>query len=102
MQLEELLPKIHSNDLVLIIFYAKWFTPSSDFLKEIQEIVNQDLLPIISYPLDVDQSIEITEKYKIRSVPTILLFLRGEILLRTEGLNSTFELNNYVLKASSK
>lgn len=101
MKLEELLPKIHSNDIVLIIFYAEWFTPSRDFLNKIQEIIHQDLVPIICIPLDVDLCVEITEKYKIRSVPTILLFQDGEILLRTEGLNSVFELNDYILKASS-
>jgi thioredoxin 1 len=102
MQLQELLSKINiQHRFVLFAFYADWFIPCSMILKDLDDVLFQSKLPLEYSKVNVDESLEITEKYKIRTIPTILLFQNGEVLIRKEGINVSKELNDFIKKALS-
>ena len=68
----------HENE-VTVLFYAEWFSPSL-VLKEklVSELAKEELLLI-----DVDDAIELTHRFKIKEVPTLQNFSKGEITFRS-------------------
>lgn len=73
---------INSNQLTLVDFYATWCGPCK-MMHPVLEQLKADLGDSIRIiKLDVDKSGDIAEAYRIQSVPTLMLFRRGEMLWR--------------------
>jgi hypothetical protein len=70
---------IQNENEVTVLFYAEWFSPSL-VLKEklVSELAKEELLL-----KDVDDAIELTYRFKIKEVPTLLKFSKGEITFRS-------------------
>lgn len=70
---------IQNENEVTVLFYAEWFSPSI-VLKEkiVSELVSEELVLI-----NVDDAIELTHRFKIKEVPTLLKFRKGEIIYRS-------------------
>ena len=76
---------INSNQLTLVDFYATWCGPCK-MMHPVLEQLKADLAASIRIiKLDVDKSGDIAEAYRIQSVPTLMLFRRGEMLWRQSG-----------------
>lgn len=76
---------INSNQLTLVDFYATWCGPCK-MMHPVLEQLKADLGDSIRIiKLDVDKSGDIAETYRIQSVPTLMLFRRGEMLWRQSG-----------------
>lgn len=76
---------INSNQLTLVDFYATWCGPCK-MMHPVLEQLKADLGDSIRIiKLDVDKSGDIAEAYRIQSVPTLMLFRRGETLWRQSG-----------------
>lgn len=76
---------INGNQLTLVDFYATWCGPCKMMLPVLEQLKADlgDSIRIIK--LDVDKSGDIAEAYRIQSVPTLMLFRRGEMLWRQSG-----------------
>lgn len=76
---------INGNQLTLVDFYATWCGPCK-MMHPVLEQLKADLGDSIRITkLDVDKSGDIAEAYRIQSVPTLMLFRRGEMLWRQSG-----------------
>ena len=76
---------INSDQLTLVDFYATWCGPCK-MMHPVLEQLKADLGDSIRIiKLDVDKSGDIAETYRIQSVPTLMLFRRGEMLWRQSG-----------------
>lgn len=76
---------INSDQLTLVDFYATWCGPCK-MMHPVLEQLKADLGDSIRIiKLDVDNSGDIAEAYRIQSVPTLMLFRRGEMLWRQSG-----------------
>ena len=76
---------INSDQLTLVDFYATWCGPCK-MMHPVFEQLKADLGDSIRIiKLDVDKSGDIAETYRIQSVPTLMLFRRGEMLWRQSG-----------------
>jgi len=83
---------INSNRPVLVDFYAEWCVPCKQIppiLKEVKEEFRQQLRII---KVDVDRNPNIATKYRIKSVPTMMLFKNGEAKWIGAGVRSVNEL----------
>ena len=83
---------ICSSTPTLVEFYGTWCTPCrtmNPILDELK-IQRKDTLSIVK--IDVDKNLEITNQYKIKSVPTLILFKSGEIVWRKSGVMSIKEI----------
>jgi len=70
---------IQNENEVTALFYAEWFLPSLELKEKIvSELVSEELLLI-----NVDDAIELTHRFKIKEVPTLLKFRKGEIIYRS-------------------
>lgn len=83
---------INSDQLTLVDFYATWCGPCK-MMHPVLEQLKADLGDSIRIiKLDVDKSSDIAEAYRIQSVPTLMLFRRGEMLWRQSGAMRLAEL----------
>jgi thioredoxin 1 len=84
---------------VLIDFHATWCGPCQTMSPIIDEIKHLygDKLRVLK--IDVDKNQQASAKYKVRGVPTFLLFKNGEIQWRSAGIQSRKDLIAQVEKA---
>ena len=83
---------INSTQPVLVDFFAEWCGPCkmmSPILKEVADQV-QGKAKIIK--IDVDKNQHAANVYKVRGVPTLILFKNGKQLWRQSGVVQANEL----------
>lgn len=83
---------VAGNQLVLVDFFATWCQPCKmmhPILKQVKDVLG-DRIRIIK--IDVDTHSVLSQKYQIQSVPTLMLFRRGEVLWRASGAMPKAEL----------
>ena len=83
---------INSGTLVLVDFYATWCQPCKMMHPILEQVKGElgDRIRIIK--IDVDKQSATANQYHIQSVPTMMLFRRGEVLWRTSGAMQRAEL----------
>lgn len=83
---------ISGEGLVLVDFFATWCQPCKmmhPVLEEVKSVLG-DKIRIIK--VDVDKYGDTAVAYQIRSVPTLILFRKGEVLYRLSGALSQADL----------
>lgn len=80
---EELVLK--SNKPVLVDFWAEWCGPCRMVGPIVEELHNDYEDKAIIGKVNVDHNPEVSAKYGIRSIPTVLFFKNGEIVDKQVG-----------------
>lgn len=76
---------INGETLTLVDFYATWCGPCKMMHPTLEQLKKEmgDNLRIVK--IDIDKNMEIANAYNVQSVPTLMLYRRGEILWRQSG-----------------
>lgn len=76
---------INGEQLTLVDFYATWCGPCKMMHPVLTQLKDElgDSIRIIK--IDVDQNETLSMNYRIQSVPTLMLFRKGEVLWRQSG-----------------
>lgn len=85
---------IQSDRPVLIDFFATWCQPckvQSSVLNSVKENVGTSARIV---KIDIDAYPKIAGEYGVRSVPTLMIFQKGELLWRESGLHDVNTLTN--------
>ena len=69
---------ITSNKLVLVDFYAPWCAPCKEMSPDLEKIKADFKGKVEVIKVDVEVNKEVSDLYKVQSVPTILLFKNGK------------------------
>lgn len=90
------LTHIENNELFLIDFWADWCNPCKMLAPIVEEIAVcfHDRLKVAK--LNIDSNPIVTNKYNIRSVPTLLLIRKGVVLSTQIGLLSRKKLKEFI------
>ena len=88
---------INGEQLTLVDFFATWCGPCK-MMHPIQEHLKEKMGDDIRIlKVDVDKNEALSMQYRIQSVPTLMLFKKGEMLWRQSGAMS---LNDLMQKIS--
>ncbi|MBS7614381.1 thioredoxin [Candidatus Bathyarchaeota archaeon] len=71
--------------LVVVDCWAPWCAPCRMMEPIIEDLAKDYAERIVFGKLNVDENIEVPTKYKIMSIPTILVFKNGELVDRIVG-----------------
>jgi len=76
---------INTDKPVLVDFWAEWCGPCKMIAPVVQELAADYDGKAVIGKLDVDSNPEVSAKYGIRSIPTLLVFKNGEIVDKQIG-----------------
>lgn len=77
---------LQSDKPTLLDFHATWCGPCKTLAPILEEVKTELKGSIRILKIDVDKNPQIADKYKIRGVPTMILFKKGEIVWRESGV----------------
>jgi len=69
----------NSRGLLVVDFYATWCGPCK-MLSPVLEELNNEMEDVQFVKIDVDESRGLSEQYRIKSVPTMMIFKRGKLV----------------------
>ena len=93
---EKLNEIINGSQLTLVDFFATWCGPCKMMPPVLEQLKAEmgDSLRIIK--IDIDKNEALMEQYRIQSVPTLMLFRKGDALWRQSGAMSLSDLKKVV------
>ena len=90
---------LQAEGLVVAFFTSSWCTPCATMKRSMQV----DVLPRHSakakfVEIDADQAPELAEAFSVRSIPSILMFQQGKVVVDIIGLVGANEISSQILK----
>ncbi len=85
---------INDSRAVIVDFHALWCGPCKTQAPILKELAAElgDKVRVIK--IDVDQNHEISERFRIQSVPTLAIFKNGKIIHKQAGVHTKTQLMN--------
>ena len=76
---------VKSDTPTLVDFHATWCGPCKAMSPIIDQLKKKMGPNVRILKIDVDKNQEVSARFKIKSVPTLMLFKKGEILWKQSG-----------------
>ena len=77
---------INKNEVpVLVDFYADWCGPCKMMAPVLEQVAQTMSGRVKVIKVDVDRNQAVADQYQIRSIPTLMLFHKGQILWQQAG-----------------
>ena len=83
---------IKGHKIVVVDFSADWCAPCKLMEPVIHEVKERVGDRAIVLKMDIDKCPDCVSSYKIRAVPTLIIFKEGEILWRKSGVTAAHEI----------
>ncbi len=85
----------NGSQAVLVDFYADWCAPCRAMASVVERIAREQGGRLTVAKLDVDRDRQIAVRHGVRSIPTLLFFVRGEELDRLVGFPGPGEVRRW-------
>lgn len=88
---------INSSDVpVLVDFWAPWCMPCKMLAPTLSEFAEDNAGKIKVAKVNVDENEELAYRFKLNSIPCLMLFNGGKLIKHTVGLISRDEMNKFL------
>ena len=87
---------INSEQLTLVDFFATWCGPCKMMHPVLEQLKDEMGESIRIIKIDVDKNNSLAMNYRVQSVPTLMLFRKGEMLWRQSGALPLSALKNQI------
>lgn len=87
---------LQSGKPVLVDYFAKWCGPCKLIAPILEEVAETYKDKVKICKLDIDENPEVTLKYSVRSVPTLMLFQDGQVEATKVGALSKHQLEAFL------
>ncbi len=89
---------LESDKIVLVDFWAAWCGPCKKLTPILNEIAQDMKDTVHVVKIDVDKNPKTCDKYKITSLPTLLLFKEGKLITNKKGFVPKEKLTKWIKK----
>ncbi|MFM9847995.1 MAG: thioredoxin [Hyphomicrobiaceae bacterium] len=76
---------IKSAEPVVVDFFAEWCGPCKAMAPALDQVSQEMAGKVKVVKIDVDQNPEITQKYRIQAMPTLMIFKDGKVAAQQVG-----------------
>jgi thioredoxin 1 len=87
---------LNAAEPVVVDFWAEWCGPCRMIAPALDEISNEMEGKVKIVKLNVDENPAVAQQFGIRSIPTLLLFKKGQLASQKVGASSKTELSKWI------
>ena len=92
---------INEKTPVLVDFFAEWCGPCKAQSPVIKELAQEVDGKVRVLKIDIDKNQAVAQRYNVRGVPTLVLFIEGQIVWRQSGVQSKSQLLEVIKQHTS-
>lgn len=89
---------IASNKVVMVDFWATWCGPCRMLMPTIEKLAEEADGKYAVAKVNVDENEELTSRYGLVSIPTLLFFSNGELVEKSVGVKSEEQIKAVLAK----
>lgn len=89
---------INSDTPTLVDFFAEWCGPCKTMKPILEELKLKMDSNARILKIDIDKNQQVANNYSIKGVPTLILFIKGQVKWRQSGVVSANELQRIILQ----
>lgn len=90
---------LHAEKAVMVDFYADWCTPCKMLAPTIAELAEGYAGKIKVGKLDIDQNMDLADRYGVMNIPTLVIFKDGKEKERIMGLQPKEAVEDFIKRA---
>lgn len=76
---------LKSAEPVVVDFFAEWCGPCKAMAPALDQVASEMKGKVKVVKIDVDQNPEVTTKYRIQAMPTLMIFKNGKVAAQNVG-----------------
>jgi thioredoxin 2 len=90
----------HTSIPVVVDFWAEWCGPCRMVAPELAKVAARAAGRFLIVKVDTDALADLSERYAIRSIPTLAVFANGREVTRTSGARPANDIEQFIVQAA--